>query len=138
MFTQKLATIMLSASLGLFSTYAMAHPGHMDPQDSRVQSLVLSIQSADEKVDSHKTTDQGDLTFKVLRTSSDLLDRDKGAPIDSVKDGEVTSTFMIKEDLGLSTFTHVHNALMLRYNDTYDVTAQAWIPGNFTIFKQVK
>ena len=72
MFTQRLMKGVLGAGLGLFSGLAMAHPGHIDAQDARVQALVLSIQEAGEKIDYSKTTGQGALKFKVLRTSQDL------------------------------------------------------------------
>lgn len=65
-------------------------------------------------------------------------DKEKGAPIYIVKDEEVISTVMIKEDLGLSKFTHIHNAVMVEYKDTYYVIAQAWNPGDFAILEQVK
>ena len=63
---------------------------------------------------------------------------ENAAPIYIVKDGEVVSTILIKDDLGLSKFTHVHNAVMIAHNDTYYVIAQAWNPGDFVILKQVK
>jgi hypothetical protein len=44
---------------------------------------------------------------------------------------------MIKEDLGLKNFTHIHNAVMKRMNNKLYVIAQAWNPGDFAILEQV-
>lgn len=65
-------------------------------------------------------------------------DREKGAPIYLVKEGEVKSTLMIKHDLGLERFQHIHNAVMVERNGTFYVLAQAWNPGGFAILEQVK
>lgn len=65
-------------------------------------------------------------------------DKEKGAPIYLVKDGAVVSTIMIKEDLGLERFTHIHNAVMVEKDGTFYIIAQAWNPGDFAILKQVK
>ena len=65
-------------------------------------------------------------------------DRSKGAPIYVLKDGEIISTILCKEDLGLEKFTHVHNATIRVVNDTIYVIAQAWNPGDFVILEQVK
>ncbi len=65
-------------------------------------------------------------------------DKEKGAPIYIVKDGEVKSTIMIQDDLGLKRFKHIHNAVMVSHNDTFYVIAQAWNPGDFAILEQVK
>lgn len=65
-------------------------------------------------------------------------DRDLGAPIYLVKDGEVVSTVMIKEDLGLEKFTHIHNAVMIERGGKFYILAQAWNPGDFAILEQVK
>ena len=65
-------------------------------------------------------------------------DEAKGAPIYIVKDGAVVSTVMIKEELGLEKFTHIHNAVMVEKEGTFYVIAQAWNPGDFAILEQVK
>ena len=65
-------------------------------------------------------------------------DREKGAPIYLVKDGEVVSTLMIKHDLGLERFQHIHNAVMVERNGKFYVLAQGWNPGGFAILEQVK
>lgn len=64
-------------------------------------------------------------------------DRDKGAPIYLVEDGEVVSTIMCKEDLGLENFQHIHNAAMRVIDSKVYVIAQAWNPGDFAILEQV-
>ena len=65
-------------------------------------------------------------------------DREKGAPIYIVRDGQLKSTIMIKEDLGLDKFQHIHNAVMVSRNGKFYVIAQAWNPGDFAILEQVK
>lgn len=65
-------------------------------------------------------------------------DKSKGAPIYIVKDEKIVSTIMPKDELGLSQFTHVHNATIKAFNGRLYVIAQAWNPGDFAIFEQVK
>ena len=65
-------------------------------------------------------------------------DKEKGAPVYIVNDGAVVSTIMIKEDLGLERFTHIHNAVMVEKEGVFYIIAQAWNPGDFAILKQVK
>jgi hypothetical protein len=65
-------------------------------------------------------------------------DRSKGAPIYLLKDGEVISTIMCREDLELEKFTHIHNAVLRIMDDRLYVIAQAWNPGDFVILRQVK
>lgn len=64
--------------------------------------------------------------------------KELGAPIYLVKEGQVVSTIMIKEDLGLEKFKHIHNAVMVERDGTLYVIAQAWNPGDFAILEQVK
>ncbi len=65
-------------------------------------------------------------------------DREKGAPIYLVSGGEVVSTLMCKEDLGLANFQHIHNAAMRIVDGKIYVIAQAWNPGDFAILEQIK
>lgn len=64
-------------------------------------------------------------------------DKSKGAPIYIVKDVQVVSTIMPKEELGLSQFVHVHNATMTSQNGKLYIIAQAWNPGDFAVLEQV-
>ena len=64
-------------------------------------------------------------------------DRTKGAPIYILENDQLISTLMIKEDLGLPNFKHVHNAVLREYNNKLYVIAQAWNPGDFAILEQV-
>ena len=64
-------------------------------------------------------------------------DREKGAPIYILKDNEIVSTVMIKEDLGLGRFQHIHNAVMVKRNGKFYIIAQAWNPGGFAILEQI-
>lgn len=63
--------------------------------------------------------------------------RDIGAPVYIVKDGEVVSTVLPKAELGLETFTHIHNAVMRSVNGRFYLIVQAWNPGDFAILEQV-
>ncbi len=63
-------------------------------------------------------------------------DRSKGAPIYILEDDKLISTIMPKEELGLSNFQHIHNAVLREYNNKLYVIAQAWNPGDFAILEQ--
>jgi hypothetical protein len=64
-------------------------------------------------------------------------DQSKGAPIYILENDQLISTVMIKEDLGLPLFDHIHNATMRKVNGKYYIIAQAWNPGDFAILEQV-
>ncbi|MBI1895422.1 MAG: hypothetical protein HYS04_02635 [Acidobacteria bacterium] len=64
-------------------------------------------------------------------------DRSKGAPIYILEDDKLISTVMPKEDLGLTNFQHVHNAVLREYGNKLYIIAQAWNPGDFAILEQV-
>lgn len=64
-------------------------------------------------------------------------DKTKGAPIYLIKDGKIVSTIMIKEDLGLERFTHIHNAVLRIVDGKMYIIAQAWNPGDFAVLEQV-
>ena len=64
-------------------------------------------------------------------------DTSKGAPIYIYENDKLISTVMIKEDLGLEKFTHIHNAVLRKQGGKYYVIAQAWNPGDFAILEQV-
>ncbi len=65
-------------------------------------------------------------------------DKKVGAPIYLLKNEQVVSTIIAREDLGLDKFAHVHNATMKTMNGKIYVIAQAWNPGDFAIFEQVE
>ncbi len=65
-------------------------------------------------------------------------DRTKGAPIYVLEDDQVISTVMIKEELGLPNFQHIHNAVLRETGGRLYIVAQAWNPGDFAILEQVK
>ena len=44
---------------------------------------------------------------------------------------------MIKSELGLENFQHIHNAVMHKMGGKYYLIAQAWNPGDFAILEQV-
>ena len=64
-------------------------------------------------------------------------DRKKGAPIYVLENDKLISTIMPKEDLGLTNFQHVHNAVLHKVGSKYYIIAQAWNPGDFAILEQV-
>src|SRR6266446_4660163 len=69
--------------------------------------------------------------------SLDGPDRSKGAPIYIMENDKLISTIMPKEDLGLTNFKHVHNAVFREYGNKLYIIAQAWTPGDFAILEQV-
>ncbi len=64
-------------------------------------------------------------------------DKKKGAPIYVLEGENIVSTVMIKEDLGLPNFTHVHNAAIRKIGHKFYIMALAWNPGDFAILEQV-
>ena len=64
-------------------------------------------------------------------------DRSKGAPIYLLDNGRVVSTVMMKEELGLEKFQHIHNAVLRKIGERYYIIVQAWNPGDFAILEQV-
>lgn len=64
-------------------------------------------------------------------------DRPAGAPIFILENDKLVSTLMLKTDLGLENFQHVHNAVLRKANGKLYVIAQAWNPGDFAILEQV-
>jgi hypothetical protein len=64
-------------------------------------------------------------------------DKKKGAPIYILENEKLISTIMIKEDLGLPNFTHIHNAAIRKIGDKFYIMALAWNPGDFAILEQV-
>ncbi|MCH7960054.1 MAG: hypothetical protein IID08_07985 [Candidatus Hydrogenedentes bacterium] len=64
-------------------------------------------------------------------------DPELGAPIYILKDREIVSTIMPKEDLGLLNFESVHNAVLVQRDGRLYIIALAWHPGDFAILEQV-
>jgi len=64
-------------------------------------------------------------------------DKSKGAPIYILENEKLVSTIMIKEDLGLPNFTHIHNAAIRKIGNKLYIMALAWNPGDFAILEQV-
>jgi hypothetical protein len=63
-------------------------------------------------------------------------DRSKGAPIYLLENDQLISTIMPKEDLGLSNFQHIHNAVLREVGGKLYIIAQAWNPGDFVVLEQ--
>ena len=61
----------------------------------------------------------------------------KGAPIYILEDDQLISTVMPKEELGLSNFQHIHNAVLRQTGGKMYIIAQAWNPGDFAILEQL-
>lgn len=64
-------------------------------------------------------------------------DKSKGAPIYILEGDQIVSSIMIKEELGLEKFTHIHNAVLIKKDGKLYVIAQAWNPGDFAVLEQV-
>ena len=65
-------------------------------------------------------------------------DKTKGAAIYILKNNQLVSTVMPREELGLTNFMHIHNAVLRQIGKKYYLIAQAWNPGDFAILEQVK
>jgi len=63
-------------------------------------------------------------------------DKKKGAPIYILENEKLVSTIMIKEDLGLPNFVHIHNAAIRKIGEKFYIMALAWNPGDFAILEQ--
>jgi hypothetical protein len=63
-------------------------------------------------------------------------DKKKGAPIYILENEKLVSTIMIKEDLGLPNFIHIHNAAIRKIGGKFYIFALAWNPGDFAILEQ--
>lgn len=61
---------------------------------------------------------------------------DSGAPIYLLKNGQIVSTILIQDELGLEGFQHIHNAVLSRIRERYYIIALAWNPGNFVVLEQ--
>jgi len=64
-------------------------------------------------------------------------DKKKGAPIYVLENEKLVSTIMIKDDLALPNFTHIHNSAIRKIGNKYYIMALAWNPGDFAILEQV-
>ena len=63
-------------------------------------------------------------------------DRSKGAPLYILENDKLISTLMLKDELGLENFKHLHNAVMRKIGDRLYIIVQAWNPGDFAILEQ--
>jgi hypothetical protein len=73
----------------------------------------------------------------ALVPALDGPDRTKGAPIYLLENDKVISTIMPKEELGLTNFKHIHDAILREVNGKLYIITQAWNPGDFAILEQV-
>jgi len=64
-------------------------------------------------------------------------DKTKGAAIYIMKNDQLVSTILPREELGLTNFMHIHNAVLRQIGKKYYLIAQAWNPGDFAILEQV-
>ena len=69
--------------------------------------------------------------------SLDGPDTSKGAPIYLLENDRLVSTILPKEELGLTNFKHVHNAVLRELGGKLYIIAQAWNPGDFAVLEQV-
>ena len=65
-------------------------------------------------------------------------DKTKGAAIYVMENDKVISTILPKEELGLTNFMHIHNAVLRQVGKKLYIIAQAWNPGDFAILEQVQ
>jgi hypothetical protein len=77
-----------------------------------------------------------DKTYSVV-PALEGPNKKKGAPIYILENEKLISTLMIKEDLGLPNFTHIHNAAIRKIGTRFYIIGLAWNPGDFAILEQV-
>ena len=63
--------------------------------------------------------------------------RDKGAPLYILEGNNLVSTVMVKEELGVETFQHLHDAVIRKIDGKLYIIAQSWNPGDIVILEQV-
>ncbi len=63
--------------------------------------------------------------------------REKGAPLYILEGDNLVSTVMLKEELGLQTFQHLHGAAIRKIAGKFYIIVQSWNPGDIVILEQV-
>ena len=64
-------------------------------------------------------------------------DKNKGAPLYILEGNNLVSTVMLKEELGVETFQHLHGAVLRKIDSKFYIIAQSWNPGDIIILEQV-
>ena len=64
-------------------------------------------------------------------------DQEKGAPLYILEGDNLVSTVMLKEELGVETFQHLHGAVIRKIDGVLYIIAQSWNPGDIVILEQV-
>ncbi len=64
--------------------------------------------------------------------------REKGAPLYILEGNNLVSTVMLKEELGLDTFHHLHGAVLRKIHGKFYIIVQSWNPGDIVILEQVQ
>ena len=63
--------------------------------------------------------------------------KEKGAPLYILEGNNLVSTVMLKEELGIETFQHLHGAVIRKIDGKLYIIAQSWNPGDIVILEQV-
>ena len=63
--------------------------------------------------------------------------KEKGAPLYILEGNNLVSTVMLKEELGVETFQHLHGAVIRKIDGKFYIIAQSWNPGDIVILEQV-
>ena len=61
----------------------------------------------------------------------------KGAPLYILEGNNLVSTVMLKQELGVETFQHLHGAVIRKIDGKFYIIAQSWNPGDIVILEQV-
>lgn len=61
----------------------------------------------------------------------------EGAPIYLLKNDEIVSTVLPRDELGLDKFHRIHHAVLHRVDGRLMIIALAWMPGDFAVLEQV-
>ncbi len=65
-------------------------------------------------------------------------DKNKGAPLYILEGNNLVSTVMLKEELGVKTFQHLHGAVIRKIGGKFYIIAQSWNPGDIVVLEQVR
>ena len=63
--------------------------------------------------------------------------KEKGAPLYILEGNNLVSTVMLKEELGVETFQHLHGAVIRKIDGKFYIIVQSWNPGDIVILEQV-
>ncbi len=110
-------------------------PGHDEAYFALPGAGILQISSDFKTINLLNTPDE---MRKVNLHDTNIWYDKEGTPylvFPANSEGKIFTT-MIKEDLGLPNFLHIHNAALRKIGSKFYILALAWNPGDFAILEQ--